>query len=629
MSEVNKNTVDDADDREGSSLRAPWRLEEDLQEIHQWMSGDALYNNVLLPRFGLLSLLLRTTPCFVYGLDSFKKKFGTTAFTDGVHIYICDDFYDKLLKDTKDSKFKDYGIELLLLHELMHVAFNHTTRLKQFPHAIRNHATDLSINTRLQVGFPDMPWVKTLKECGLGFKAGDIERYSKLAEETIAQELANEKHRQKMEEQKKQQQQQKQQQQNGGGQQQGNQNGNSQQQGNQNGGQQQGNQNGNGQQQGNQNGSGQQQQQPGGGGQQQGNQNGGGQQSGDQSGGQDPNQPNQNGEFGAENDRHFHDMKDVIQALEEEGLQNVIDALNLPSSQDEAGIKQIEEQATLRQHEAVQRAAAQMHENGGKYPGAHIAEAAADYVSKLTKGKLAWKLALREAIFGDGMRFKYNSEEFGDPFFVEEIEELVGVALPVGQDLPFKPDETVMVLIDTSGSVADEDLRAFLSEVMELKMASNGFGDSATEVIVLSADTVLRGEPVEITDQNAEEYMSKGIKIYGRGGTDLAEPIRQAAKLDMFKDKKIKSLVYFSDLFASIPTFNELGLPEGTSVTYVSAPSTTAGAATQEEAFRRGVADYAEVVPIREGIEINLDQEARDAGNGVEDYGSKPKRKMG
>ena len=611
MSEVKKNEiVDEGDDREGSSLRAPWRLESDLQEIHQWMSGDSLYNNVLLPRFGLLSLLLRTTPCFVYGLDSFKKKFGTTAFTDGVHIYICDDFYDKLLKDTKDSKFKDYGIELLLLHELMHVAFNHVTRLKQFPHSIRNQATDLSINTRLQVGFPDMPWVKTLKECGLGFKSGDIERYSKMAEETIAQELANEKHRQKMEEQQKQQKQGK----NGQGQGQG----------------QQQPQNGQGQGQQPQNGQGQQQPGQGGGqpGQGQPQSGQGQQQSSDQNGGQDQqNGPNQNGEFGAENDRHFHDMKDVIAALEEEGLQNVIDALNMPSSQDADGIKQMEEQATLRQHEAVQRAAAQMHENGGKYPGAHIAEAAADYVSKLTKGKLAWKLALREAIFGDGMRFKYNPEEFGDPFFVEEIEEIMGVALPVGQDLPFKPDETVMVLLDTSGSVADEDLRAFLSEVMELKMASSGFGDAATEVIVLSADTVLRGQPVEITDQNAEEYMSKGIKIYGRGGTDLAEPIRQAAKLDLFKDKKIKSLVYFSDLFADIPKFKDLGLEEGTSVTYVSAPSTTAGSATQEEAFRRGVADYAEVVPIREGIEINLDQEARDAGLGVEDY-SKPAKKM-
>lgn len=635
MSEIAKKqdiqaVSEDPDDREGSSLRAPLRLEEDLDDVKKYLAGEANIGGNLMPRYGLLSLLLRTTPCFVYGLDSFKKKFGTTAFTDGVHIYICDDFYDKLLKDSKDTKGQDFGIELLILHELMHILFNHNRRLRQYPPDISNIACDLSINTKLQVGYPDLRWAKTLKETGVGFKPGDTERYPKMAEEIIARDLINERN---IERQKKKEQEEK----NGQKGQQNNQNGQQQPgQGNQQGQQQPGQSNGQGQpgQGQGQPGQGNGQQQPG-----QGNQNG----QGNGNGQEDPNAqngqgqgkkekdlPNQNGEFNGENDRHIYDIKDVVEALEAEGLGNVVKALNLPQSGDSEAMEQLQEQADMRKMEAVQRATAQMAQHGSKYPGGHIVESASEFITGMTRGKLSWKMAIRQALFGDGMKFKYNSDELGAPYFVDEIEEIVGVRIPIGQDLPFKPDEAVLAMVDTSGSVQNEDLRAFISEILELKTASQGMGDSASEVIVLSADTVLRGEPIEITDANAAEYMSKGVPLFGRGGTDLAEAVRQASKLDLFKDKKIKSVVYFTDLFDRAPKFAELGLPEGTSVTYVAAPSTTAGSAAYQEEFAKSVEDYAVVVSIREGIEVNLDQAEREAGvDGYTDYSKPKKSKLG
>lgn len=654
MSEIAKKqdiqaVSEDPDDREGSSLRAPLRLEEDLDDVKKYLAGEANIGGNLMPRYGLLSLLLRTTPCFVYGLDSFKKKFGTTAFTDGVHIYICDDFYDKLLKDSKDTKGQDFGIELLILHELMHILFNHNRRLRQYPPDISNIACDLSINTKLQVGYPDLRWAKTLKETGVGFKPGDTERYPKMAEEIIARDLINERNieRQKKKEQEEKNGQKGQQQGQQG--QQNNQNGQQQPgQGNQPGQQGQSNQPSQGQgQPGQGNGQGQPGQgqgQPGqGNGQGQPNKGNGQQQPGQGSGnGQpDPNGqqgqgkkekdlPNQNGEFNGENDRHIYDMKDVVEALEAEGLGNVVKALNLPQSGDSEAMEQLQEQADMRKMEAVQRATAQMAQHGSKYPGGHIVESASEFITGMTRGKLSWKMAIRQALFGDGMKFKYNSDELGAPYFVDEIEEIVGVRIPIGQDLPFKPDEAVLAMVDTSGSVQNEDLRAFISEILELKTASQGMGDSASEVIVLSADTVLRGEPIEITDANAAEYMSKGVPLFGRGGTDLAEAVRQASKLDLFKDKKIKSVVYFTDLFDRAPKFAELGLPEGTSVTYVAAPSTTSGSAAYQEEFAKSVEDYAVVVSIREGIEVNLDQSEREAGmDGYTDYSKPKKSKLG
>lgn len=649
MSEIAKKqdiqaVSEDPDDREGSSLRAPLRLEEDLDDVKKYLAGEANIGGNLMPRYGLLSLLLRTTPCFVYGLDSFKKKFGTTAFTDGVHIYICDDFYDKLLKDSKDTKGQDFGIELLILHELMHILFNHNRRLRQYPPDISNIACDLSINTKLQVGYPDLRWAKTLKETGVGFKPGDTERYPKMAEEIIARDLINERN---IERQKKKEQEekngQKGQQQPGQGNQPGQSNGQGQPgQGNGQGqpGQgkgQPGQGNGQGQQQPGQ-GSGNGQPDPNGQ-QGQGNQNGQGNgngqedpngQNGQGQGKKEKDLPNQNGEFNGENDRHIYDIKDVVEALEAEGLGNVVKALNLPQSGDSEAMEQLQEQADMRKMEAVQRATAQMAQHGSKYPGGHIVESASEFITGMTRGKLSWKMAIRQALFGDGMKFKYNSDELGAPYFVDEIEEIVGVRIPIGQDLPFKPDEAVLAMVDTSGSVQNEDLRAFISEILELKTASQGMGDSASEVIVLSADTVLRGEPIEITDANAAEYMSKGVPLFGRGGTDLAEAVRQASKLDLFKDKKIKSVVYFTDLFDRAPKFAELGLPEGTSVTYVAAPSTTAGSAAYQEEFAKSVEDYAVVVSIREGIEVNLDQAEREAGvDGYTDYSKPKKSKLG
>jgi predicted metal-dependent peptidase len=176
--------------------------------------------------------------------------------------------------------------------------------------------------------------------------------------------------------------------------------------------------------------------------------------------------------------------------------------------------------------------------------------------------------------------------------------------------LPFKPEETVLCLIDTSGSVNDKDIRAFLSEIFELKTAASGFGDSASEVIVLSADTVLRGEPIEITDANCDELMSNGVKVFGRGGTSLGNSLKQAVALPMFKDKKIKSVVYFTDLYDTVPQYKDLGLPtDDVAMMFIAAPSTGSQHVAE---FAKGVEGWARVAEINEGIEIDISETSMD-----------------
>lgn len=597
----------DRDDRSGS-LQAPYWMEAELDSLKEHMCGDTFVDGVLLPRYGVLSLLLRSTPCFVYGHPALKAL-SKTAFTDGIHVFVSEELFQNLYDEEEASKGKEEGLVPLMMHELMHKLFNHTGRLHAFPPVLANIATDLSINTRLVEGFPDIKWVPTLREGGLGFREGDKEKYLGLSEESIARDLLQD----FLAKQKKKQQQQGQGQ--GKGQPQPGQKG------------QQGQQPGQGQGGQPQNGQGGQPQ-PG---------QGGGQQQPGQKGGQGGQQPGQKGDeqgqgeggdelsdvFGGEGDNHMVDLGDLIKTMEDAGLQGALDKLQLPSSDDVEKIGQVQEEADQRRIEAVERAAAQMSQNGGKYPGSHIVDCAADVVRGFTRGKLTWRLLVQEALLGDGMKYKGSMEEPSSLYYSTEVAEMLGVEPYLPVELPFKPQSTVLCLIDTSGSVNDQDIRAFLSEIFELKTASNGFSDGASEVIVLSADTVLRGEPIEINDGNCDDLMQAGVKVFGRGGTDLGHSLAQAVKLPLMKDKKIRSVVYFTDLFDRPPQYADLGLPsDDVAVCYIAAPSTHSQHVAE---FAKAVADYARVAEINEGTEVDLSEDSMNMPVNPTEKSSRPK----
>ena len=541
-----------------SLLWADQKLVDDLEEVVQFLNSDRLIDGMLMPRFGVLSLILRTTPTYVYGHPAFKKMC-KTAFTDGTHVFICDEFYEKLLQDCREAKGAEYGIEPLILHELMHKMFNHVQRLHQFPKQLANKAADLSINTKLRSGFPEIEWCKSLRETGLGFKPGDIEKYLPLAEESIARELmAEELKEQKKKEQKE---------------------GQEKSQG----------QKGQGQPGKGQPGQGQ----PGQG------------QPGEGDSGDDQDQDQEAGsDFNGDDDDHLHSLKDVIEALEDAGLDEVKEILNLPDSDEVEEIARVQSENEQRQHEAMQQAIAQSQQCGGKYPGQHIVDAAAEYMKGFSKGKLSWKMALREMVLGDGMKFRPSFENVADIAFVDEVSDDLGTPLYLPTELTHKAEETVLVLIDTSGSVSSEDIRAFLTEIFELKTASENNGDSASEVLVISADTVMRGEVVEINDDNVDEMMSQGMKIFGRGGTDLGHSLKTALQLPLMKEKKIRAVIYCTDLYDTPPRYADLGVPDGTSIVYVAAPSTHSA---HIEEFARAVESYARVVEIKSGQEVDLE----------------------
>jgi predicted metal-dependent peptidase len=165
----------------------------------------------------------------------------------------------------------------------------------------------------------------------------------------------------------------------------------------------------------------------------------------------------------------------------------------------------------------------------------------------------------------------------------------------------------VIVILDTSGSVSEPDLKTFITECIELKTASENGGDAASEVLIFSADTIARGDPVELTDSNIDEMMSVGIKVFGRGGTDFGQSLRDVIKSPVMKDRRPRSIVYFTDLFDSAPSYKDLGLEKyGEPVNIVFVAAETTHSAYYEE-WARKVESWARVVSLKEGGEVDLE----------------------
>ncbi len=516
------------------------------------------------PRYGLMSLLLQTTPCFIYNHPRFNA-YCKTAFTDGTHIFINQDFYDMMLDDEDASNGTEQGVEPLIMHELSHKLLDHGQRLRQFDSKIANKAADLSINTRLALAYPEMRWVPSLRDTGLGFAPGDSEKYPNISEESIARELTDEDNKKKR----------------------------------------QGNQQGQGQGQG-------KGQSPGGGKGKSGGQ-GQGQQSQtplpvDQQ--DDPSesgsdQPEPPGRFGEEGDNHIITPQELIEMLEEAGLDEVKDLLGLPDSDDIEAIGKMEADSREAQNDACLKAAADAANRGGKYPGQHMLDHAMTHLKNQTAGKIQWKLAIRQLMFGDGQKYAASMEEPAEIAYVDEVEEALGTPLYLPVELPHKSDEVVLVVIDTSGSVSESDLKAFISEIIELKQASANMGDAASEVIVIFADTTIRNGFFVVDDSNIGDIAVNGMPFYGRGGTDLEGSLAQALKLPVMEEKSVRSFIYFTDLYDTAPVRKNLPLPPEAAMLFV-APSSTP--ASHIEKFARDVADFADVVEIREGAVADIQE---------------------
>lgn len=530
-----------------------------------------------VPRFGVLSLIAMHTPIYVYDHPAFKEV-ANTAFTDGVNVFIDADFMRKLVTQEEETDGRESGVIFLIMHELMHKLYYHVDRLKNFPPRIANIAEDMVINGKLVKGFTMIKPVKLLSEIGHGMKPEEADKYHSMSEEVVAEMLLIQERKKKQKEEQQQQ------------------------------GQQQKQQGGSGSQSG-----------AGGGGDQDGEEDGDENQSQNSNGGSKPGQGNKkgqgkdkNGKGGGDQDGEeeyspIHHIKpeDLLDIIEKNGLKDTVGkALDLPSRDDIEGIGKMKARAKMNDVDAIQTALNQASKCGGQYPGQHIAEEAADLIGGLEKGKITWKLAIKKHIMGDGQRLYHTDDEAAISWYLTK--ETMGVdPWYSGALIPQAPDETVLVLVDTSGSTSGGNMRKeFLQEALGLKRGLSSASDCARKVIMFSADTVLRGEPIEITDANVEKLRNDGVPIFGNGGTDFKRCLDEALALPVMKKEKVKSVIYFTDCCDAAPRREDFEehLNKGIKVVFITTPG------MWNEKWNAEVGDWAEVYCIEEGTEVNFDK---------------------
>lgn len=534
-----------------------------------FLRGNTLIDrgNTNAPRFGVLSLISMHTPIFVYDHPRFKKV-ANTAFTDGIHVFVDADFMRKLVDQEQENDGRESGVIFLLLHELMHKLYYHVDRLKNFPPVIANIAEDMVINGKLVKGFKLKP-VKLLEEIGHGMKPEEAEKYYKMAEEVVAEMLLLQERQKKKKEQK----QQNQQGQGGGAGGSDGQSGESQE-----------------------NESSPNQSKP--------------KKGSEKNSGKE--QKNEKG--GGEGDEEYSPIhhitpEELLDIIEEEGLQDTVGkALNLPKAGDVEAIGKKKDQAKLNDVDAIQTAISQASKANGSYPGQHIAEEAAELVSGLEKGKIVWKLGIRKHFLGDGLKLKETDDEAAIPWYLDKSS--MGVdPFYMGALVPQSPDETVLCLVDTSGSTSGGNMRKeFLSEALSLKKGVSSSGDTAREVVLMSADTVIRGEPMIINEHNVNKLMNEGVPIFGNGGTDFARCLNEALNSPIMKKKKVKSVIYFTDCCDHPPSRSDFEdhINKGVRIVFVTTPG------MWNEQWNRDVGSFAEVYCIEEGTQANLDKKDGD-----------------
>ena len=183
----------------------------------------------------------------------------------------------------------------------------------------------------------------------------------------------------------------------------------------------------------------------------------------------------------------------------------------------------------------------------GKLPG-HIEEA----VGGVLQPKLDWKTILREMITScaksDFTIFPCNKKHIYRGFVLPGI---------TGEEI------NICVVIDTSGSVSNDEMKEFLSEVRGI---CDSYSDYTIHLITCDAQI---HQQLEITPMDELPTV-----LQGRGGTDFHPPFEAANKLD-----GITALVYLTDLMGPFPdkepeyatiwvATEELPVPFGTRILY-------------------------------------------------------------
>lgn len=152
-----------------------------------------------------------------------------------------------------------------------------------------------------------------------------------------------------------------------------------------------------------------------------------------------------------------------------------------------------------------------------------------DLINGLFESKVSWRHILRNFV---GSRTKVNTV----PTWQRQPRRFPPTLTPAGllqQVVPGKKyvrTGNIGIIMDTSGSVPDNDLKQFMSEVDIIAKTH--------KVYICECDAAVH----DVYEYNSKTYKKSGRKILGRGGTDMSPGIRK-----MGERRDIDMLMCFTD----------------------------------------------------------------------------------
>ena len=155
------------------------------------------------------------------------------------------------------------------------------------------------------------------------------------------------------------------------------------------------------------------------------------------------------------------------------------------------------------------------------------------------------------AVMGEAMRI--NDDEFDQIFYTYGMK--LYKKMPLIEPLEYKEVKRIrefVIAIDTSGSVAGEQVQSFLQKTYNILKSTESFF-STINVHIIQCDASIQ-EDAKITSQWEFDEFLKTMKLRGLGGTDF-RPV--FSYVDWLREKKefanLKGLIYFTDGWGTFP----------------------------------------------------------------------------
>ena len=127
--------------------------------------------------------------------------------------------------------------------------------------------------------------------------------------------------------------------------------------------------------------------------------------------------------------------------------------------------------------------------------------------------------------------------------------------MPLIEPLEYREDRKIkdfVIAIDTSGSVAGEEVQAFIQKTYSILKSRESF-DRKVNVHILQCDAKVQSDAVITCDADLERYMST-MEIKGLGGTDFRpvfDHVDALLREGEFSD--LKGIIYFTDGLGTYP----------------------------------------------------------------------------